>query len=118
MQPAAFIPTVNQGSTAAFTFSFFDETGNPTIPTSVKWSLYDGFGNVVNSRSQVTVTPAATVTIYVKGADTDFETLVGGQVDAGARFILINAQYTGPGGAGLPLNGEFQFNITALVGQT
>mgnify|MGYP001460010188 CR=1 FL=1 len=48
---------------------FFDEDGNSTVPITLTWSLLDGLGNIVNSRSAVVITPSASVDVCLGGDD-------------------------------------------------
>lgn len=47
-----------------------DENGDPVIPATLKWSLMDRYGAVINSRSSVDITPlAANVSIILTPDD-------------------------------------------------
>ena len=72
-------------STYVITASFTDETGAAVVPNSVTWTLVNGDGQVVNSRSAVSVTPASSVTIVLSGDDLDLGTDLDA-VDAGIFF--------------------------------
>ena len=48
--------------------SFSDDIG-AFIPTSIKWSLSDLSGSVINSRYEVVISPAANIVIVLAGDD-------------------------------------------------
>ncbi len=97
-------------STFIITASFTDENGDAVIPNSIKWTLSDSSGDIMNSREDIEIlTPAATVTIVLSGLDlaiidTDLN-----------RFLAIEAEYDSALGSDLPLNEELQFKIRPLV---
>jgi hypothetical protein len=91
------------------TASFTDEDGASMIPDSIIWTLTDRDGAVINSRSAVTVTPAASVTIVLSGDDLaigDYGSL---------RALLIEYVYTSSLGSSLPDKHEVTFSISDLV---
>jgi hypothetical protein len=61
--------TVKARSSVVFTLSFFDEDGDAIQPLTVEWALTDSAGNVINSRSGVSVVPAPVVNLALHGAD-------------------------------------------------
>ena len=85
-------------STYVVTVGFFDTDGSAITPTSVKWSLRDQTGAIVNSRSSIYV--AATngkATIVLSGADLHITT-------ATSKLRLeLDAVYTSTLGSDLPL---------------
>lgn len=57
-------------STFVIRASFTDEAGAAVAPNSgLSWTLSDVAGNVVNSRSAVTIAPSTTISIVLHGAD-------------------------------------------------
>lgn len=99
----------DKGSYAA-TISFTDENGDAVSPTAVEWSLYDGDGNVVNNRQDVSESPAATVTILLQDDDLDI-----GPVYAAPLFLFIDATYNSSLGSGLPLKLEYRIIVQGLA---
>ena len=103
-------------STYAIEASFTDDAGAAVAPNAgtLTWSLYKkvaGVETVVNSRLNVPITSAATVTILLTGADL---ALVTGE--AKARWLVLEGLYNSSLGAGLPLKNTVNFSITNLVG--
>lgn len=111
---AAYPPiSVNEGSTAVISATFRDETGALVTPTSVKWSLFDSTGAVVNSRSEVVVTPASTVAIVLTGADLQ---LAGSGLVHVRRVVVIEATYNSTNGTGLTLTEQQTLDVVPLPG--
>lgn len=85
----------------------FDENGTAVTPKSVAWTLMDYLGDVVNGRSAVVETPAATVYIICHGADI---TLSG--TDNEMRLLTVSAMYDSDTyGDDLVLRKTFQFKV-------
>jgi hypothetical protein len=105
-------------STFVVTAAFTDETGAAVVPNSgLTWSLYKRVGappvdTIVNSRNQVAIASASSVSIVLSGADL---ALTAGQTRA--RYVLIEGTYTSTLGT-LPIKDEVVFEIVDLVGVT
>lgn len=100
-------------STLAVNISFRDEDGAAVVPDSATWSLTNGYGVVVNSRTAISLAPlASTVTVVLTGADL---AMLDGQ-DDGKRLLLVEAAYSSTLGAGLNLREEIEFTIRPLAG--
>lgn len=57
-------------SVYAITVSWLDEDGSPVTPSAATWTLVDSSGNVINSRSAVTISSLSTSnTIVLSGDD-------------------------------------------------
>jgi hypothetical protein len=72
-------------------FTFLDdgeEEDSAVTPTTAAWRLTDGEGNVINDRSAVTITPAESVQIALKGADLSYE-----QENGALRQVIIYGTY-------------------------
>jgi hypothetical protein len=96
-------------STFVITVAFTDSNGVAVIPNQVLWTLTNQNGDLVNSREDVSVTPASTVNIVVSGDDLAME-------GYGSRRILtILAVYDSEYGENLPLRARAVFNIDDLV---
>ena len=94
-------------STYVITASFTDETGSAVVPNSVTWTLLNGDGQIVNSRSEVSVTPASSIVIVLSGDDLDLD-------DGETRKIRIDAVYDSTNGTNLPLKDSETFAIEAV----
>jgi hypothetical protein len=103
---------IYEQSSCGIVVSFFDTTQSPVIPSSVKWTLTDLEGNVVNERSEESITPGAVVTIVLSGADLAITSALVGR----KRQLLVEAVYTGTLGTNLPLVQAVNFEITGLIG--
>jgi hypothetical protein len=101
-------------STYGITVPFVDEDGEAVTPTTAVWTLSDDRGNVINSRSDVAISPlASTVQIVLTGAD-----LALSANDRGHRRFTVKATYNSSLGSGLALNSEVRFWIEPLVNVT
>lgn len=101
-----------QGTMAVTIGSFTDAAGTVVTPTAIEWRLMDSAGAVVNSRSAVSVTPASSVVILLRGDDL---ALSGAYVD-GWRFLLVTYTYDSSLGTGLVDRIERRFEIEPLLG--
>lgn len=97
--------TPAQGGAAKATISFTDENGDAVTPTSVKWTLSDPNGAIINSRSMVTLTPAASISWLMSGADLR----IGGY--GPERILTIDALYNSTLGNDVPLRAQASFTI-------
>jgi hypothetical protein len=95
-------------STYIVTCSFKDENGNDVTPNTITWKLTDDAGNIINSRTAQTVTPAAAVDIVLSGNDLKYS-------DGPVRILTVEATYNSLLGTNLPLNEEVKFNISDLI---
>ncbi len=104
-------PAVEQ-STFAIVASFTDETGAAVAPnTGLTWTLVDNAGVVINSRLNVAITSASTITIVLHGADL--------ALTAGAsrkRRVLIKGTYNSSLGTNMEIKDEVTFSIMNLEG--
>ena len=101
---------VNEESVLPLALVFKDEDGVVMSPTSVKWSLSEADGTIVNSRTDVTLS-GPPYNLVLSGADTALQ----GTDDNLERRLTIRAVYTSTYGSGLKLNREIQFWIQPLV---
>jgi len=92
---------------------FTDEDDVAVVPNSITWSLRTASGIIVNGRSAVSVTPAASITIVLFGDDL----ALNGDSDTRERFVTIEATYNSTLGNNLPLVDEAAFEITDFVGK-
>lgn len=99
---------VLDGSTKVVAVSFFDEALVAMTPITVKWSLYDEDGIIVNSRSNVSVIPAPVANIILSGNDVVFVS------PTSQRILVVEVTYTGTYGSGLPLKDYFKFTVLPI----
>jgi hypothetical protein len=97
--------------TCVLNLTFKDAAGVAMIPSALTWTLMVPGGTVVNSRSNVVATPAASVAIVLSGEDLDY-------TDGNVRVLLVQATYTSTEGAGLPLKETITFTVDDLLGVT
>jgi len=88
-----------------------DEDDNALTPNSLTWTLLDLYGNVINEREDVELTPASTVSITMSGDD-----LAVTAANGTKRRLLLEGDYDSDYGEGLPLKEQVEFEIEELVG--
>lgn len=108
--PSILTTTATEQSTYVVSVAFTDETGASVVPSAVAWTLSDVEGNVVNSRSAVSVTPAASIKIVLSGDDLAVNSTAGN-----IRKLYIAATYNSSNGIGLLFKDEATINIDELV---
>jgi len=104
----------SEKGTYVITAAFTDENSQAKIPTTLEWKLTDKSGNVINSRSAVTLTPAASVSIVLSGDDLALSSLS----DDGQRAFLLTGTYDSNLGSDLPIKEEARFTVANLWAQT
>ena len=113
--PTTLTTPAIEESTFAIVASFTDDAGASVVPNSgLVWSLYKvvgGVETVVNSRSTVAITAAASVTIVLSGSDL---ALAAGE--SATRYVVIEGTYNSSLGSNLPLKEQVRFSILRLVG--
>ena len=101
----------DQGSSAIVTATF-TLRGLPLTPYSLRWTLTDELGDVINLRKDVSIPSGPSVPIVLTGQDlailSPFDNLI--------RILTVEGLYDSTDGAGLTLAGEFRFGINKLVG--
>lgn len=98
---------------ASFYEKLPDGTKNSVVPNSgLKWSLRDKDGNPINSRTDVSISPAAYVDIVLSGDDL----AVPGNYPV-KRYLTVEGTYNGVAGNNLPIVNEVIFQIYNLVGK-
>lgn len=98
-------------STYVITLPWKDEDGNAMTPDSATWTLTDTSGNVINSRSSVSITPIATTNYVVLSGD-DLAIPRPGIL---GRVLTVEAVYDSTYGTNLPFKDEVVFEILPLV---
>ena len=99
--------SATERGTYVITASFYDESEAAVTPNSVTWTLTDGYGKVVNSRSAVAATPSTSVDIVLSGDDLDLD-------DGEQRILRVDADYDSTYGSGLPLISSVSFLVEAV----
>lgn len=106
------LTVAKERSTYIVTMTFTAEDGTTSmVPDTVKWSLRDNYGSIVNSRSAVSATAATVVTVVLSGADLVYE-----KNSLSLRTLIVEATYTSANGAGLPLNDQVSFEVSDITG--
>ena len=100
-----------EGGTFLVTVSFYDEKGNAVTPQSLKWTLSDMEGRVVNNRSEEEISDlSSTVDIFLTGDD-----LAVFEDDNTRRILTVWGTYNSSHGNNLPLREQFIFEIEKLI---
>ena len=96
-------------STYVVNCAFKDEDGSAVVPNTLKWTLTDDSGTVINSREDVEVgVPAASYDIVLSGDDLKYS-------DGRHRILTIEATYDSDAGDGLPLKESAKFMVDDLI---
>jgi hypothetical protein len=98
------------------TGTFKDEDGAAVTPDSITWTLTDSSGTVINSRQDVSETPAASVEIVLSGDDLSI--LSGETASKVSRHVTFEAVVDTDAGSNLPVKDEAVFpleNLTAIT---
>ena len=99
---------VEKGS-FVITASFTDENGDAVVPKTVKWTLVDAeTEDIVNSREQVSATPATSVDILLQGDDL---AILHGQRKE-LRELIVEWTYDGSLGNDIPQKDMARFYVT------
>lgn len=99
-------------STYMITISFFDEAETAEDVKTMKWTLTNEAGNVINEREDVVVVdPGSEETIVLSGDDL----AIISDTDDGKRLFTVEATYDSTLGNDLPLNGEANFTVVDLT---
>ena len=108
--PTTLTTSAVERSTFVITAAFTDHAGAAVVPTAMAWTLTDGSGAVVNSRSAVAISPlASTVSIVLSGLD-----LALPSAGDPMRTLTLQGTYDSSLGNGLPLKDEVRFAIVGL----
>ena len=101
-----------EGGTLIITAGFKDENKQSVVPNELFWTLSDMAGTVINGRDRVSMAPAETVDLVLRGDDL---ALPEGR-DAW-RILTLEWTYDSDAGSNLPMNDSAFFkvkNLTAL----
>jgi len=104
----------DEESTYLATAAFTDAAGDPVTPNAntIKWTLSDMEGTVINSRNNVVIASATSVDIVLSGDDLALQT---GETGTVKRLLTVVAVYDSTEGTDLPLNEETVFLLDPLV---
>jgi len=100
-----------EGGTYIISAVFTDEDGASVIPTFIKWDLTDQRGNIINSRDDVIVIPAASIDILLQGNDL----AIVDNMSEVRRILTVFAKYNSSLGSDLPLDDSAHFFIDKLA---
>jgi len=92
--------------------AFTDEDDVAVTPNVVTWTLSDVSGNVINSRSDVSVTPDTTVTVLLEGDDLPWSG--SNTSDAYNIYILFEAEYDSGSETDIPLKEQETISVRNL----
>ena len=67
--PASLNIAVLEGGTIGVISEFFDENGSAVVPKSVKYSLKDKYGNIVNGKDKVDLVANDKMVVPLSGDD-------------------------------------------------
>ena len=99
----------NEESTFAIVATFTDEEGEPMTPNSgLTWTLTGPVGAIINSREDVAIASAASVTVVLSGADLDVS-------DGSRRYLVFKGTYDSDLGSNLPIKDQVNFSIHDLA---
>lgn len=102
-------------STALASVEFKDESGLAITPSTLKWTLTDAEGVVINNRKDVDVaSPANPTEILLSGDDL---ALID-EEDSGYRILTFVGTYNSAYGSDLPLKSQTGFYLEKLVAYT
>lgn len=103
------VTPAEKGTAKVTVASFTDESGTSVTPTAITWTLTDRQGNVINSRTAVSVTPASSVSFLLTGNDLAISNNIR------HRVITIAATYDSTLGTGLTAREQAFFTIEDMA---
>ena len=107
------IGTANEEGTFIISCAFTDDDGIAMTPKTLKWTLVDDLGKVINEREQVEVSSLSTSVDIVLSGD-DLGAKVSENTKYFKRFLVVEATYASKSGSDLPLKDEALFLIKNL----
>ena len=114
--PTIVSTPAQEGGTYKTIITCKDDDGNAVTPKTLTWTLTDYAGNVINERSNVSETPAASVPIVLSGDD--LQVLSSETADTVKRLLTVSITYDSDAGSDLPQNQAMVFpleNLTAIT---
>lgn len=97
---------VLDGGTIILSASFQDEDGAAVVPNELTYTLLNEYEEVVNSRENITITPAESVSVTLSGDD----------LPAGTLYWVIEGTYDSSAGSDLQLVGYAYFHVQQRPG--
>ena len=110
--PSRLTTLANERGVYIVKCDFADEDGNGVTPDSIKWTLTDVKGNIINSRSSVSVASPAT-SVNIELSSDDLAVLNRRQT---RRKLLIHAVADLQIGNNRDIYDECEFEISNFVG--
>lgn len=99
------VPAEN-GAAKATVGPFKDEDNQTVVPSAVSWSLSKTDGSIVNSRHNVTLTPAGTISWLISASD-----LAVTDSNNTGRIITVSFTYSSTLGGDVTSRVQAMFNI-------
>lgn len=112
--PTTITTAAQEESTYIITCAFTDEDGAAVVPGTVTWTLMDSDGTVINSREDVSATPASSVDVVLSGDD--LQVLSGETANEVKRVFLVEYVYDSNAGNNLPGKDHAIFVLENLTG--
>ena len=95
--------------------TFKDEAAAAETPTTITWTLSRTTGEVVNSRSAVSVTAGSAITVTMSGDDL---AVLSDDNEVPTRVLTIEITYDSTYGNALPQKNQDTFTVKRLVAVT
>lgn len=96
-----------EGSTLVITIVPKDEDGVTVTPLTATWTLRDGLGNAVGTRTNVAIaSPSSSMTIVLYSSD-----IAAGSTGNLDRVLTVKGTYDSSAGSNLPFAAEASFSI-------
>ena len=102
-------PVAKEGGTYVVTATFYDEDDALVVPTTITWTLKDSGGSVVNSRQDVSVSPASSIYITLTGSDLPVNSHPQEEL-----ILTVNAVYNSSYGTDLTLVNQCKITVEAI----
>ena len=110
--PITLTVHAKEESTYLVTADFTNEQGKEVTPNEVLWTLIDPISKaIINSRQNVSETPAASVDILLSGDDLAF---LSGEANQAIREIKVEATYDSDLGTDLPLRNSARILVDEI----
>jgi len=97
-----------EGADYPLTITIANPAGVAITPSAASWSLYDLQGNVINSRSDVALTPSSSMALVLQESDLD----IAAGYDSADRVLHVAGTYDDPVyGDGVSFLQVFRFKV-------